>query len=816
MAHICSKWANLSMRVSHSMRKKYLWPRKIWAGIGLLCGLLPSVAFSQAIHLTIRCWDGDDNVPPIRSAAKAFEAAYPNIQVKVETITTDYQQKLLSDVAAGIAPDVVHMDPGNIEKLAVRHAILPLDDFIAKSHFDIGAYYQNLVNAHRFGGKLYVLPRDFAPITVVYYNKKVFDEAGIPYPDGKWTWDFEERPWLKEHDFLWVIHHLTKIVNGRIVRWGYAPTWQDLLWEMFALSSGGRWADDYMHPMKMQYDAPKVMRAIQFAADLELKKGWIPGATALSTEMQSEAKQAFAEGKLATFQDGIWEIPFLRKALVKGQPGYFDWDITMCPAYKDGVMHVPTGGSGYAIMSSTKHPWEAWLLTKWMGGPEGMHDLAATGMAQPAIKRLSETPPWIPGPDTPPEERVPSNRIMMDQSAPHVVFGPYGSEWSEASDLVTREFSKIWDGSATAQQIIPAANREGQKRLDYLRGDTHRPPFNWPIGIVIAIGLFGLLAWWVYAPELRVKRSIRQKRENRTAYMFIMPWILGLILFTAGPMLLSLLMSFADWDIIRPAKWRGFENFREAFFVDPRFWLSLRVTLIYTVIAVPFGLIGSLLLAMLLNVKVRGIPFWRTCYYFPSIISGVAASLIWRRVFMPDGGLLNTLIYGTDGRGNFLGLASMLHPFATVNGKVNWLGSEQLALPSLVIMSFWGMGGGMIILLAALQGVPAHYYEAATLDGANAWHRFRKITIPLISPTLFFCLVTGFIGSFQAFQQALLMTDGGPDDSTMFFALHMWKNGLLALRMGYASALAWILFFVVLAFTVLQLRMSKWVYYEGM
>jgi len=781
----------------------------------LLCGLLPSMASSEQIHLTIRCWDGDDNIPPIFSAARSFEKAYPNIKVRVESVTDDYQEKLLNEVAAGIAPDVVHMDPGNIEKFAIRNALLPLNDLIAKSHYDIGAYYPNLIAAHTFHGRLYVLPRDIAPISPVFYNKRAFREAGIPYPDGKWTWDYHERPELREHDFLWVIHHLSKVENGRVVRWGYAPAWQDLLWQQFALSTGGRWADDYMHPMRMQYDDPRVMRAIQFEADLTLKYHWIPSATAISTVMQSSANQVFALQKVAMIQSGIWEIPFLRKELVKGKPGYFDWDIAMPPAYKDGTLHFPTGGSGYAIMSSTKHPWEAWLLTKWMAGAPGLHDLAATGMAQPAIRRLSQTEPWIPGPNSPPEERVPSNRIMMDTSAPLVVFGPYGTEWAESSDFATSVFSKIWDGSAKATDVIPEANRRGQERLDYLRHEVIRPRYNWWLGGFIAVALFGVLVAWVYLPERHVKRSQKERRENRTAYLFVLPWILGLVIFTAGPMLLSLLMSFADWDIIQPAKWRGLENFREAFFVDPRFWTSLKVTLLYTILAVPLGVASSLALALLLNVKVRAIPLWRTCYYLPSVASGVASSLIWRRIFQPDGGLLNAMIYGADGHGNFLGLATLLRPFAESNGQINWLNNEHLALPALIIMSLWGAGGGMIILLAGLQGVPQHYYEAATLDGANTWHRFRRITVPLISPTLFFCLLTGFIGTFQSFTQALLMTNGGPNDATMFFGLHMWQSGFMGLRMGYASALGWVLFVVVLVFTLFQLRLSKWVYYEG-
>ncbi len=789
--------------------------RNIWAGIACLCGLAPAIASAQTVNLTFRCWDGADNMPAIFSAAKAFEASHPNIHVRVQSVTDSYQEKLLAEVAAGIAPDVVMMDPGNVEKFAIRHSLLSLTQLIAKSHYDIGSFYPNIVAAHTYHGDLYVLPRDIAPISPIYYNKRMFDEAGIPYPDGKWTWDFNERPELREHDFLWVIHQLTKTENGKVVRWGYAPAWQDLLWQQFALSTGGRWADDYMHPMRMKYDDPKVMKAIQFAADLTLKYNWVPSATAIKTVMQTSANLAFAEQKVAMMQSGIWEVPGLRKAIVKGKPGYFDWDIAMPPAYKDGTLHFSTGGSGYGIMASTKHPWEAWLLTSWMAGAPGQLAMAATGLAQPAIRKLSQSVPWIPGPNTPPDQQVPHNRIMMDRSAELVVFGPFGTEWADASDFATRILSRVWDGSAQAADILPAANKEGQERLTYLRNQGIRPKFNWTIGGLVAVGLFVCLLAWIYLPERKIRRTEREKRENRAAYMFIMPWILGVVLFTAGPMLLSLLMSVADWDIIQPAKWRGIENFREAFFVDPRFWISLRVTLAYTIIAVPLGVASSLALALLLNVRVRGIPVWRTCYYLPSVASGVASSLIWKRIFQPDGGLLNAVIYGSHGHGNLFGIATLLKPFAESNGQVNWLNNEHLALPSLTMMSMWGAGGGMIILLAGLQGVPQYYYEAATLDGANPWQRFRNITIPMISPTLFFCVLTGFIGTFQSFTQALLMTDGGPNDATMFFGLHMYKSGFQALRMGYASALGWVLFAVVMIFTVVQLRLSKWVYYEG-
>ena len=256
--------------------------------------------------------------------------------------------------------------------------------------------------------------------------------------------------------------------------------------------------------------------------------------------------------------------------------------------------------------------------------------------------------------------------------------------------------------------------------------------------------------------------SPRAKAESRTAYKFIAPWLFGLVTLVLGPMIFSLLMSFSDWDIIQTARARGVQNYAEALTVDPRFWISLRVTAVYTLFAVPLGILGSLVLALLLNVKVRGIPLFRLFYYLPSLSSMVAASLIWKRLFQPEGGLINTIIYGTDGHGNFLGLSTLLQSVAPPGQQVNWLGSEHTALASLILMSLWGIGGGMVILLAGLQGIPEFYYEAAMLDGANAWQKFRTVTLPLLTPALFFVLVTGAIGSFQVFTQSFVMTGGGP------------------------------------------------------
>ncbi len=780
--------------------------------IGALAALSPAT-----VHLRMIVWDGEDNIVPVREAVQLFEKAHPDIQVTLQAVVQDYQQKLLAEVAAGTAPDVVHMDPPSFQGLARRGALLKLNQFFEDTPgFDLNAYYPVLLKASSIDGFVYILPRDIAPIVPVFYNKKIFDEEGIPYPDGKWTWDFQERPELKEHDFIWMMHRMTKRnAKGKVVRWGYAMGSGDIA-KMFYLETGARIADNYQDPKKVYFDDPRVIRAFQYAADLSLKYGWVPSDTDVNSVQQTSTRKLFTEGKIAMMQDGIWDSVALRKELIKGQPGYFDWDIALAPAYKDGTRAYPTGGSGYSIMSQTKHPYESWLLTQWMCSAHGMDPSSAAGMAQPAIRSLSRSAPWIPTPETPDSLAMPRNRIIMDVGADYVVYGPTSLDWPEVNGYVDREYAGIFDGTVSAEVALKRGNKAAQERLDMLRKEENLKPFNWWLGTLGGIGIVVSVLAWIYLPERKVKRGPREKRESRIAYMFILPMVLGLLLFTLGPMILSLLMSFSKWDIIREAQWRGIGNYTEAVTKDQTFWIALRVTFVYAIVAVPTGLIGSLCLALLLNTKVRGMPLWRTFYYIPTVVSGVASAIVWKEVFKPDGGVLNTIIYGSHGDGNFLGLATLLRPVATIHHQVNWLGDPRTSLASLIIMSFWGVGGGMIIMLAGLQGVPQYYYEAAILDGAGPVQRFRNVTLPLISPTIFFSLVTGVIGAFQVFTQAFIMTPGGgPHDSTHFYNLYLFEQAFRSLKMGYASSLAWILFFIVLVFTGIQFKGSKWVYYEG-
>jgi multiple sugar transport system permease protein len=288
------------------------------------------------------------------------------------------------------------------------------------------------------------------------------------------------------------------------------------------------------------------------------------------------------------------------------------------------------------------------------------------------------------------------------------------------------------------------------------------------------------------------------RRETLTFYLLISPWLLGFLIFVLGPMVASLFFSFTRWDLLSPAEFIGLDNYQKMFSRDPLFWQSLKVTAIYTAVYVPIELAGGLVLALLMNQKLRFISAFRTIYYLPSVLPGVAFVVLWMWILHPDAGLLNTLL-----------------SYVGIQGP-RWLADPDWALSALLMMSLWGLGRSMVIYLASLQGIPQHLYEAAAIDGAGRWHAFWRITLPMLTPTIFFNLVLSIISTFQTFTSAFVATDGGPLDSTLFYVLYLFRQAFQFFNMGYASALAWILFLVILVLTLLIVRSSsRWVYYEG-
>lgn len=290
----------------------------------------------------------------------------------------------------------------------------------------------------------------------------------------------------------------------------------------------------------------------------------------------------------------------------------------------------------------------------------------------------------------------------------------------------------------------------------------------------------------------------RRKGDGKAAAFFLAPWFAGLILVTAFPLVASLYLSLTDYSLLQAPSWIGFENYTRMF-DDPRFFQALRVTFAYVLISVPLQLAAALALALVLDKGLRGLAIYRSVYYLPSLLGGsVAIAILWRRVFGADG-LVNQVLgyFGIEGYG--------------------WVSHPDYALGTLMILNVWTFGAPMIIFLAGLRQIPAMYYEAASIDGAGKWRRFLSITLPLLTPIVFFNLVLQLIGAFQSFTQAYIVSGGtgGPVDSTLFYTLYLYQKGFTSYEMGYASAMAWFLLLVVAGMTAVNFLASKyWVFYD--
>jgi multiple sugar transport system permease protein len=352
---------------------------------------------------------------------------------------------------------------------------------------------------------------------------------------------------------------------------------------------------------------------------------------------------------------------------------------------------------------------------------------------------------------------------------------------------------------------VLGANSKVEK-LGYAQLGIH---YEIPLGtiIFIAIAIVQFILGKIYRKKLLIVKGLYrkmtriEKMENLKGYAFISPYIIGFICFTGIPLIFSFFSAFTYYNITSVQKWYGFRNFIQMFTRDPRYWKSLYNTAWYVIVSVPIAIAVAMALALLMNMnQIKGLRFFRTVYYLPSVLSGVAVFLLWQWILDPNAGLLNS----------FLAIFGIHGPA--------WLYDAQWTKPSLVIMKVWGVGGNIIIFLSALQSVPQELYEASAIDGATGFKRFFHITLPMISPTLFFVMVTGISGAFQVFDSAYIMTGGtgGPENSLLFYNLNLFNTAMVDQAMGKASAMAWVLFAIIMVFTVVQMYGSKkWVYYEG-
>jgi multiple sugar transport system permease protein len=750
----------------------------------LWCVLVPRVHAAEQVVF----WFGasHDEKIAIDGMVARFNATHPGIHVRGMLMPAQQiQQKMLLSVAGGVPPDVVRFYTDLGGELMARKGLERVDQLAVRDGVDLRLFYPVSVRQNLYGGRLYGMPWVLSPMALLY-NKRLFREAGLDPNHPPRTWS------ELEHD----AERLTKKdANGNLTQLGFADvnSFREFLWQ----SGGDLLTPDGRHPAFQSPIGAAVLT--HWVGVQDRLAGNFDALTAFSSQFSGAASDAFGMQKVAMRLDSPFRIPDLRRYFPK-----LDYGVTAVPTSRDHVIEVV--GNSLVIPRGSKHKEAAWQFIKFATTKAELLQVCASSGRLPALIAAANDPSYTTDPLLGPFVR----ELPYGRSIP-VVPG-----YMEMQDAIDRQVELAFKHKKTAESALQAAAADSERILSRSNEDvTGLPVVRWS-RVLIGLGaiLFVALVTVGTIVARATRHSKRERREALEFYGFLAPWLFGFLLLTFGAVGASLALSFSKWDVLTPGRWVGIRNYTDLFTHDPRFIKSLENTAVYTVMAVPTAVVAGLLMAMLLNLRLAGIRIFRTLFYLPVVVSGVATALLWRELFNPTTGLLNKIltlhVRPAFGHG--------FHWAPLVMNPPGWLTDPVWSKPALVIMAVWGVGGAMLIYLAGLQGIPAQLYEAAELDGARGWKRFRHVTLPLLTPVIFYQLVMGIIGSFQVFTQAFVMTNGtgAPEDSLLFYVLYLFNNAFQWLKIGYASAMAWVLFVIVLLITLVNFVMAKrWVYYEG-
>ncbi|MDO8681953.1 MAG: extracellular solute-binding protein [Armatimonadota bacterium] len=769
------------------VRKSAVFGLLITIFISCIGSLLPMPALAS--KETIVFWYGatQDERAVYERMVSDFERDNPDIRVNAMLVPMSYiERKLMLSIAGGAPPDVVRFYTHLGGEIMARQGLEPLDDLARRDNIGLSDFYPVGIKQNSFNGRLYGMPWLLSP-NALLYNVDLFKQAGLSRPPRKWDELVRYSLRLTKRDKNGVIQQLgfADIQNFNLYLWqnGGELLSKDLRSPAFNSPEGRsalKWMNSFLH------------REVGDLATLQMFQSSYKGAT----------QDAFGMGKVAMRIDNPFRIPDLRKY-------YPNLRFKVAPAPYSRVRTAEVVGNSLVIPRGSRHKEAAWRFIKFVTSKEQMVKVCRAASRIPARRSAATSPKFYSDPILRPFV----NEIPYGRSIPVV---PGYQEFSEA---LGRNLEPALKQEATADRALANADMECGKILSRAMEDLSKfSPVDWrKMGTAAAGLLFALIAVGVFFVLFRTRGSRAARREAITFYMFVAPWLIGFIVLTFGASLASLVFSFCRWDILTPARFIGGRNYVELLSQDPRFLKSLGNTVYYAAFAVPLGIIAGLAVAMLMNQKLRGIAIFRTVYYLPVIVSGVATVIVWRWLFDPTLGLVNRLLTTPV---PWISLNNGLH-FTLQPLIVNppkWLLDPAFAKPVFILMSLWGVGSAMVIFLAALQGVPEELREAAKLDGANSWQSFRHVTLPLLTPAIFYQLIIGTVASFQIFTQAYLLTNGsgGPADSTLFYVLYLYKNAFEFMKMGYASSMAWVLFLVVMLITLIQFKAAgKWVYYEA-
>ena len=609
--------------------------------------------------------------------------------------------------------------------------------------------------------------------------------------------------------------------TGTLKSVGFLPFFGNSWLYMFGWLNGARFMSE--DGSQCLLDSPRIVEALQFVTDVYDAQGGVTRTSAFQMNAGSGALDPFLTGRIAMRIDSNG---FLGTISAYKPDLEFGVEPAPIPERRRGDGHPSVGWMGgwaYAIPSTAKQKQGAWDLLRWLCSIQANQIMtefqASLSRARgqnffPSLHPDRRVMRWL---DTTYIQDNPAMRQGIRKAFHQFVDLLPTSKFRPVTPVGQRlwtEHARATDSAVEHQkqpdEALSAGRRRTQEALDRILHPPAGPNVPWFALIAsyvacVAIMLLVVIAWRMWRTHTHATRG----RAWLAGYICVSPWLLGFIVFGGGPIVFSLVISMCHYDVLNPAKFVALSNYtqllgfhesatlRKTVANDPLFWRSLSNTA-FMVIGVPLSIVAGLALALLLNTKIRGMAAFRTLYYLPVVVPAVAAFLLWIWVFDPLRGFLNMILRA-------MGITDPPH----------WLQEPTWAKPALILMGLWTVGGGMIIWLAGLQEIPHTLYEAARIDGANRWQQFRRITLPLLTPYIFFNMIMGMIGVFQMFESAYVMTDGGPADATLFYAYKLFNEAFRYLNLGTASAMAWILFVVVLLITLLQLWLGrKWVHYE--
>jgi multiple sugar transport system permease protein len=783
-----------------------------------------------------------EEMPGKLAAIAEFERTHPGVEVRNSRITgvTQYNpqdQKLLCSIAGGDPPEVVLQDRFTMGGWAARDAFLPLDEFIerdAKAGVPMAVtatdYYSACWQESIYKGKIYGIPngtdcrvmywsRDLIEAAAGNPNWKLFDKDGKPRPPQTWEEMKTHNPYLVRRN-----------AQGDLVSVGYLPDQGNCYLYMYGWQAGGTFMD--LTRNRCTLNEPAIVRALEYMCEL-----YAPYSSTGKDRVQGRINASrFAQ----SFQGGINQ-PFLEglMSLWVDVDGFLSIVARYKPDFRFGVIPVPypegttpvTWSGGFALVIPRGVKQEkielAWEFIRWMSSPECYlltsryqrdYNRSKGRLAIPTMSanRLANervlTEVIKPDPDIP--ANLKAELLNLYGLLPLSRFRPVTPVGQFLWNKQVYAFEEASYGNGSPQEILDRYTAEVDQEI--MRTEENLSPLemHYPIGLVV-ICLVILGAWITLYLKRYGPTGSSAREEMLWGYVFLSPWLLGFMVFMAGPILVSFFLSFTQYDVIHPPKWVGLRNYTELMGLhleitswlpwewkwtanDPLFWKSLWNTA-FMLISIPLTMTLGLAIALLLQQEVRWMATYRTLFYLPAIVPFVASSVLWIFVLKPENGLLNAFI----------------ESILPIKGP-DWLAGQATAKPAIILMLLWGAGGSMIIWLAGLKGIGTHYYESAEIDGAGFFRKLFWITLPLLTPYILYNLIMGTIAILQIFTQAMVMTYGGPANSTLFYVYYLFNNAFFWFRMGIASAMAWILLVITLILTLIQLKYSKnWVHYEG-